>query len=118
MSRRPKGGDIGRIYTMCIAAAACLVFILAALAPDGPVIRQKGRAFSTSSITVARGTPVTFLNDDNVPHNVLSETPDNAFDLGSQPPGSATPVTFDKAGTVAVICAIHPRMHMTIIVTN
>jgi plastocyanin len=78
------------------------------------VVHQKGRVFSVETLTVARGEPVEFLNDDTVPHNIMSLTPNNAFDLGSQMPGMATPVNFDKAGDVAVICAIHPRMHMII----
>jgi len=82
------------------------------------VVGQKGRMFSVAEITVARGEPVIFVNDDTVPHNAMSKTPDNAFDLGSQMPGTATPVTFDKAGIVAVICAIHPRMRLTIKVTD
>ncbi len=82
------------------------------------IVRQKGRAFSEMVVTVARGQPVTFENDDNVPHNIMSESPDNAFDLGSQGPATATPVTFDKDGLVQVICAIHPRMRMTIVVTD
>lgn len=77
-------------------------------------VHQKGRVFSMETLTVGRGEPVEFLNDDTVPHNVMSLTPDNAFDLGSQMPGMATPVSFDKAGDVLVICAIHPRMHMII----
>ena len=89
-----------------------------AAAPADHVIHQQGRAFSSTVITVARGQPVTFLKDDTVPHNVMSTSPDNAFNLGSQVPGTATPVTFDRAGIVAVICAIHPRMRMTIIVNN
>jgi plastocyanin len=100
----------------CILIAA--FFLAAATVSTSPVIHQKGRSFSSAVLTIKRGEPVTFLNDDNVPHNVLSDSPDNAFDLGSQAPGSATPVTFDKAGIVAVICAIHPRMRMTIVVTN
>ncbi len=82
------------------------------------VIHQKDRAFSVATMTVARNEPVVFLNDDTVPHNVMSETRNNAFDLGSQMPGTAIPVSFDIAGTVVVICAIHPRMHMTIAVTE
>ncbi len=101
-----------------LALAAGFALAGAAAAPAGLVIHQKGRAFSSAVMVVARGTPVTFFNDDNVPHNALSNSPDNAFDLGSQMPGSATPLTFDKPGTVFVICAIHPRMHMTIIVTH
>jgi plastocyanin len=84
----------------------------------GRVVHQKGRMFSTSALTVERGEPILFLNDDTVPHNVMSTTPEDAFDLGSQSPGHATPVSFDIAGTVVVICAIHPRMHMTITVND
>ena len=48
----------------------------------------------------------------------MSLTPGNAFDLGSQVPGSATPVSFDRTGIVSVICAIDPRMRMIITVTD
>ena len=91
---------------------------VAAGAAVGHVVGQHGRAFSIQSMTIRQGETVVFLNDDTVPHNVTSSTPDNRFDLGSQMPGSATPVRFDKAGLVEVICAIHPRMHMTITVTE
>jgi plastocyanin len=82
------------------------------------VVQQKGRVFSVGEMSVTRLEPVVFLNDDTVPHNVMSTSAGNAFDLGSQAPGSATPVSFSVAGTVVVICAIHPRMHMRIMVAE
>jgi hypothetical protein len=36
------------------------------------------------------------------------------FNLGSQPPGAATDVTFKEPGEALVICAIHPRMKLTV----
>ena len=81
-------------------------------------VHQKGRVFSISELAVARYEHVTFVNDDTVPHNIMSTSADNGFDLGSQLPGSATTVSFDVAGVVVVICAIHPRMQMTINVTD
>lgn len=78
------------------------------------VIHQQGRAFSSGSLTVKKGEAVTFLNDDTVPHNIMSASAGNEFNLGSQPPGSSTDVSFKETGDVAVICAIHPRMKMTI----
>jgi plastocyanin len=96
---------------------AVLVLLSTAAAATDHTVGQRGRAFSVDSMTVAKGEPVVFLNDDTVPHNIMSQTPENAFDLGVQSPGSATPVSFDVAGTVVVICAIHPQMHMSIIVT-
>jgi plastocyanin len=78
------------------------------------VIHQQGRAFSTESITIKRGEALTFLNDDTVPHNIMSASKGNEFNLGSQAPGSSTDVSFNEVGDVSVICAIHPRMKMTV----
>jgi len=82
------------------------------------VIHQHGRLFSSESATVKKGEALTFLNDDTVPHNIMSATKGNEFNLGSQPPGSSTDVTFKEAGDVAVICAIHPRMKMLVKVVD
>jgi plastocyanin len=97
---------------------AIATLLAAAAAPADHAVHQKGRVFSMQNITVAPGEPVLFVNDDTVPHNVMSVTPGNEFDLGSQAPGSAIPVSFDRTGIVSVICAIHPRMRMTITVVR
>jgi plastocyanin len=82
------------------------------------VIHQQGRVFSSESISVKKGGSVTFLNDDTVPHNIMSASKGNEFNLGSQAPGTSTDVTFKEAGDVQVICAIHPRMKMMVKVTD
>lgn len=82
------------------------------------VVHQQGRTFSSDNLTVKKGEPVTFLNDDSVPHNIMSTSKGNEFNLGSQSPGSSTDVTFKEAGEVAVICAIHPRMKMKVSVVD
>ncbi|HEX9321582.1 MAG TPA: plastocyanin/azurin family copper-binding protein [Xanthobacteraceae bacterium] len=82
------------------------------------VIRQKGRTFSESEIGIKTGETVVFANDDTVPHNVISTSAGNEFNLGSQVPGTATPVTFTASGEVSVLCGIHPRMRMTIKVSD
>jgi plastocyanin len=81
-------------------------------------ITQKGRLFSSESITIKKGESVTFANDDTVPHNIVSTSKGNEFNLGSQPPGAATDVTFKESGEAQVICAIHPRMKMTVKITD
>ena len=63
-------------------------------------IRQKGKVFSESEITVKRGDELLFLNDDNIAHNVLSITAGNRFDLGLLNPGELRPVKFDSVGDV------------------
>jgi plastocyanin len=82
------------------------------------VIHQQGRAFSAESVTIKKGGTLTFLNDDSVPHNIMSSGKNNEFNLGSQPPGSSTDVTFKEAGDVQVICAIDPRMKLSVKVTD
>jgi plastocyanin len=81
-------------------------------------ISQKGRMFSSESVTIKKGEALTFVNDDTVPHNIISTSTGNEFNLGSQPPGAATDVIFKQAGDVQVICAIHPRMKMMVKVTD
>ncbi len=102
-----------RILAVTAFAAATLVAHAAST-----TISQKGRLFSTESLTIKKGDTVVFNNDDTVPHNAVSKAPGNEFDLGYQPPGASTPVTFDATGDVNVICTIHPRMKLTIHVTD
>jgi len=81
-------------------------------------IHQEGRMFSAENIVIKAGETLTFLNDDNVPHNVASTSTGNEFDLGSQRPGASTGVTFTEPGDVRVFCAIHPRMKLTVKVSQ
>jgi plastocyanin len=81
-------------------------------------IHQQGRTFSSESVTVKKGEALTFFNDDTVPHNIMSTSKGNEFNLGSQAPGSSTDVKFNEVGDVTVICAIHPRMKMMVKVVD
>jgi plastocyanin len=101
------------LYTLVIFSG----FSVGALAAT-EVVHQQGRMFSMESISVKKGEALTFLNDDTVPHNLMSASKGNEFNLGSQAPGTSTDVSFKGAGDVLVICAIHPRMKMTVKVTD
>ncbi|MFL6820095.1 MAG: plastocyanin/azurin family copper-binding protein [Bradyrhizobium sp.] len=81
-------------------------------------ITQKGRLFSSESVTIKKGDALTFVNDDTVPHNIVSTSKGNEFNLGSQPPGASTDVTFKEPGDAQIVCAIHPRMKMTVKITD
>jgi plastocyanin len=99
--------------SVALGTAALLAFSALAVAADH-VITQKGRLFSVESITIKKGDTITFSNDDTVPHNILSLSSGSEFNLGSQQPGSSTPVTFNTAGEFDVTCAIHPRMKLAV----
>jgi plastocyanin len=113
-----KSVTLGIAAAAGFAVMAAAGFAVMATAADDHVITQKGRQFSIDAITVKKGEAITFFNDDTVPHNIMSLTTGNEFNLGSQAPGSSTPVTFSQAGDVSVICAIHPRMKLAVTVTE
>lgn len=94
-------------------AGGVAAYAIAAYAAEHQ-IGQKGKAFSQAEINIKVGDAIVFVNDDNIPHNVMSMNADNKFNLGSLRPGSSTPVTFKTAGNVEVICAIHPSMKMRV----
>ena len=60
---------------------------LGALAAANQEIHQKGRVFSAENVTIKKGEALTFVNDDTIPHNILSTSKGNEFNLGSQAPG-------------------------------
>jgi plastocyanin len=82
------------------------------------MVHQQGRKFSSDSLVIKTGEALTFVNDDTVPHNIYSGSKENEFNLGSQSPGTSRTVTFTEAGDVQVLCAIHPRMKMTVTVAD
>ena len=90
---------------------------IVALAAD-KIIEQKGKVFSETEVAIKKGDALTFVNNDNITHNVMSKTPGNEFNIGAQTPGTSVPVKFDSAGAVNIICAIHPQMRMNVTITN
>ena len=82
------------------------------------MVHQQGRVFSSESVSIKKGEALTFVNDDSIPHNILSASKGNEFNLGSQRPGASTDVTFTAAGEAQVFCAIHPRMKLTVRISD
>jgi plastocyanin len=72
-------------------------------------------AFSPSTLTVSKGTTVTWQNNDGVTHTSTSDT--GLWDTGNIAPGSIKDVTFSNAGTFKYHCTIHgPTMSGTVVV--
>lgn len=66
--------------------------------------------FVPSSITVKRGTTVTWTNRDNMVHNVTG----SGWASGDIAPGQSYTRTFDTVGSLDYNCTIHPAMQATI----
>jgi plastocyanin len=103
---------------LALLVIAILAGLSAGALAANQMIHQQGRVFSSESLTIKKGEAITFVNDDTVSHNILSTSKGNEFNLGSQLPGTSTDVTFKEAGDVQVLCAIHPRMKMTVKVSE
>jgi plastocyanin len=86
-----------------------------ALGPPLHVVSQAGRAFKPSDISIQRGAIVQIVNDDgDLLHHVYIDSPQMKFDSGDQKPGSRTNVSFPTVGDFSVLCAIHPKMKLTV----
>ncbi|HZA82658.1 MAG TPA: cupredoxin domain-containing protein [Actinomycetes bacterium] len=85
-----------------------------AAAAGGTTVTMAGVAFAPAALTVARGTTVTFDNDDTAPHTVTARLV--AVDSGVLDPGRTFRLTvvdgFDYR------CSIHPSMTAKIVVTG
>lgn len=103
--------------TPVLAVAALLALSAPALASD-VTVRQKNKTFSAQSVQLKAGQSVVFANDDSVTHNVYSITKGLEFEIKTQEPGKSDAVRFDKTGVVLVECAIHPKMKLTVNVSQ
>jgi len=73
-------------------------------------VSLKDLAFDPTTVDVAKGGSVTFVNNDTVQHNVAGES----WSSGPLDPGKSFTQTFSNAGAIAVRCTIHPSMTMTV----
>ena len=82
-------------------------------AADSIVI--KNFSFGPASLTVAPGTKITVINEDQAPHTVTAN--DKSFDSGNIAGGQRGAVTAPtKPGSYPYICTIHQYMMGTLIV--
>ncbi len=72
-------------------------------------------SYGPSTLTVRTGTTVTWVNHDDVPHNVVS-TEGKILKSSLLDTDQKFTYTFDKAGTYPYYCSIHPKMIGKVIV--
>jgi plastocyanin len=71
-------------------------------------------SFGPTTLTVAAGSTVTWINRDDIPHTVVST--DGAFKSKVLDTDEKFSYTFAKPGTYAYFCSIHPKMTATLVV--
>lgn len=83
---------------------------------DAPVSVMNQVKFLNAQVRVTAGTSVEFDNQDSQAHTAISDD-NSTFDTGLIQPGTRTSVKFDKPGTFAYHCSLHPFMKAQIVVT-
>lgn len=84
--------------------------------PGNYTVYTHNRDFSPEAIAVPEGSKVTFVNLDDVRHNVFSVTPGSDFDLGYQAAGDKASHVFTRQGVVLVSCHVHRAMELDMLV--
>ena len=99
-----------------IATLAIAGLGLAALAA-GPAreatIAMDGTAYAPPTVTVERGTKVTWVNKDPFPHTATAK---GTFDSGPIAADASWTWVADKTGTFDYVCTLHPTMKARLVV--
>ncbi|MCA1653083.1 MAG: cupredoxin family copper-binding protein [Sphingomicrobium sp.] len=86
----------------------------AAPAAAAPIVRIENFTFAQPVMTVKRGTTVTWVNGDDIPHTVTAKN--LAFKSKVLDTGDRFSFTFAKAGQFDYFCSLHPHMAGKIVV--
>ncbi|HEY4776500.1 MAG TPA: cupredoxin family copper-binding protein [Candidatus Acidoferrales bacterium] len=78
------------------------------------VVKIDNFSYMPHDITVAAGTTVIWVNNDDIPHTVVSTT--DAFKSKALDTDDKFSFKFDKPGTYEYFCSIHPKMTAKVIV--
>src|SRR5712691_2331687 len=120
---------------MVLVAGALLSVLLVACSRDGSSSSQSYSVhmnavdFTQSSITVAKGSSITLINDSSAPHILANGSWMNGSAQAMQESGmpamgnpqvmgqgTQTIGPFNQAGTYHFYCTVHPGMSLTVIV--
>jgi plastocyanin len=82
----------------------------ASAAPPPNTVFMSGMAFSPVTLTIAKGTTVTWKNTDGIAHTVTSDSA--VWDTGNMASGASTTTTFNTTGAFPYHCTYHASMGM------
>jgi plastocyanin len=93
---------------------ACLIVPVTVWSNDAAQLKIDNFKFGPEKLTIAKGTEVTWTNQDDIPHSIVL----TALGVRSKvlDTDKAFTYQFDKSGTFSYICGLHPFMHGQIVV--
>ncbi|WP_170971206.1 cupredoxin domain-containing protein [Ilyomonas limi] len=77
-------------------------------------VKIANMSFAAATITINKGTKVTWTNNDNMTHTVTAD--DGSFDSGDLNKGDTYSYTFGSTGTFAYHCSFHSGMTGSVVV--
>jgi plastocyanin len=102
------------VIGLATLSAVAVLGPTSARAADAAKILIKDFMFAPMSLNVKAGSTVNWVNMDDEPHTVVSDT--GLFRSSGLDTNETFSYTFDKPGTYHITCSIHPRMVATIVV--
>ena len=109
-----------RILFFVLLAASLLTARLAARQVEtvatSPSVHIDNFTFTPQEITITRGATVTWVNDDDIPHDIAAS--DKAFRSKAMDTEEKYSFKFNEPGTYAYFCSLHPHMQGKVIVKD
>ncbi|HZE79715.1 MAG TPA: cupredoxin family copper-binding protein [Candidatus Polarisedimenticolia bacterium] len=111
------------VSTLGFAALAIVILMVAGRSrifgvalEDKPTAQVKidNFVFSPNPLTVPAGSTIRWTNQDDIPHNVVSD--DKSFKSKVLDTDETFTYTFTKPGTYTYFCSIHPKMTGKVVV--
>jgi plastocyanin len=111
------------VSTLSVAALAIVLLMVAGRSrtfgaavddPPATAVKIDNFVFSPNPVTVAVGSTIRWTNQDDIPHNVVSD--DKSFKSKALDTDETFTYTFTKPGTYTYFCSIHPKMTGKVIV--
>ena len=102
------------LVTAALMMSTAAAMTKAAAAPPAAAVQIGNFTFKNPVVTVKPGTTVTWINDDDIPHTVVSK--DGVFKSKVLDTGDHFAFTFAKAGQFGYFCSLHPHMTGMIVV--
>lgn len=89
--------------------------VAAQAAAAAPMVHISNFTFGPQVLKVKVGQTVTWVNDDDIPHTVVSGT--NLFKSKVLDTGDRFSFTFTRAGAYGYFCSLHPHMTGKVLVS-
>jgi plastocyanin len=112
MTRRTTNIRIATAFVVVLAVAAG--FPAASLQAADAQVKIDNFTFAPQRITVKAGATITWINNDDIPHTVVSST--KLFKSKALDTEDRFSFTFTTPGNYEYFCSLHPHMTGTVVV--